>query len=122
MPVAIASGALRAEIVRVLDAAGLLAARPALVAAEETPAQQAGPDPYLRAIELLSRVAGARLSPRACVAIEDSRWGLVSARAAGLRTVAVCTTYDGAALASFADLVIPAIGDLDLTAIRHLVG
>ena len=32
-------------------------------------------------------------NPAACVAIEDSQWGLVSARGAGLRCVGVATSY-----------------------------
>ena len=35
----------------------------------------------------------ALLDPTYCVAIEDSRWGLESAGAAGLRRVAVANTY-----------------------------
>ena len=36
---------------------------------------------------------GAALDPRRCVAIEDSRWGLESARGAGLRCVGVTNSY-----------------------------
>ena len=53
------------------------------------------------------------------MAIEDSRWGLESARAAGLRTVAVTQTYPAAALAS-ADLVIDTIAELDIDRLRLL--
>jgi beta-phosphoglucomutase-like phosphatase (HAD superfamily) len=44
------------------------------------------------------------------VAIEDSRWGLESARAAGLKTIGITHTYPASALS--ADLVIA-----DLTAL-----
>ena len=33
------------------------------------------------------------LDPPQCIAIEDSRWGIESARAAGLACVAITTTY-----------------------------
>jgi beta-phosphoglucomutase-like phosphatase (HAD superfamily) len=77
----------------------------AIVAAEDTPVSKPAPDPYLRAVALL---AALRRHARAadCVAIEDSRWGLESARAAGMRTVAVTNTYEASALAGAADLVI----------------
>ena len=67
----------------------------AMVAAEDTPISKPAPDPYLRAVARLG--AGLRrpaLLAGECVAIEDSHWGLESARAAGLRTVAVTQTYD----------------------------
>ena len=54
-----------------------------------------------------------------CVAIEDSPWGLQSARAAGMRTVAVAQSYDASKL-HFADLVINEIDSLDLDQIAHL--
>jgi HAD superfamily hydrolase (TIGR01509 family) len=47
-----------------------------------------------------------------CIAIEDSRWGLESARAAGLKTVAVGQTYATGTLD--ADLSIASIAALDL--------
>jgi beta-phosphoglucomutase-like phosphatase (HAD superfamily) len=52
------------------------------------------------------------------VAVEDSRWGLESARAAGLKTVGVTQTYDAASIGP-ADLVIPSMLAFDLEAIRQ---
>ena len=93
MPIAIASGARGDEIRRVLDREGLLECFTAIVAAEDTPVSKPAPDPYLRAVALLTPHAGGALHASDCVAIEDSHWGLESARAAGLRTVAVTNTY-----------------------------
>jgi beta-phosphoglucomutase-like phosphatase (HAD superfamily) len=59
------------------------------------------------------------LARRDCVAVEDSIWGLESARAAGLRTVAVTQTY-GAAELSAADLVIESLEHLSLDALAAL--
>lgn len=105
-PIAIASGALKAEIQRVLDHESLRAHFPVLVSAEDTPQSKPDPAPYLRAVELLSATMPS-LEPAECVAIEDSRWGLLSARAAGLRTVAITHTYPSSALTDAADIVIP---------------
>lgn len=104
-PLAIASGALREEITRVLDREHLSEHFSAIVAAEDTSASKPAPDPYLRVLEKLSTVTGARLSGSDCVAIEDSQWGLISARSAGLRTVAITHTYPSTALTD-ADLVV----------------
>jgi len=104
-PVAIASGALKAEILRVLDHESLRGHFPVVVSAEDTPASKPDPAPYLLAVKLLaSTVPG--LKPSECVAIEDSKWGLVSARDAGLRTVGITHTYPATELAAAADVTI----------------
>jgi beta-phosphoglucomutase-like phosphatase (HAD superfamily) len=115
-PIAIASGALGHEIRRVLDRANLSRHFVAIVAAEDTPHSKPAPDPYLRAVALLRRAAGP-LDPFECVAVEDSRWGLESARAAGLRTIGVAHTYDADALRP-ADLIIPSMLAFDVLAIQ----
>ena len=85
VPVAIASGALGAEIRRVLDREQLTSCFTAIVAAEDTPVSKPAPDPYLRALALLEPALGGRVAARDCVAVEDSHWGLASARAARRR-------------------------------------
>ena len=82
-------GARGEEIRRVLERENLLACFTAIVAAEDTPVSKPAPDPYLRALALLASACGGLCGSADCVAIEDSHWGLESARAAGLRTVAV---------------------------------
>ncbi len=109
-PLAIASGALRNEILGVLEREQLASFFVAVVGAEDAQAGPA-PDPYLRAIERLSAAAGSALDTRTCVAVEDSRWGLQSARAAGLRTVGVTHTYGPKELAD-ADAIITHLDEL----------
>jgi beta-phosphoglucomutase-like phosphatase (HAD superfamily) len=118
VPLAIASGALGAEIRRTLSREGLTGYFAAIVAAEDTPVSKPAPDPYLRALALLSDGTGAPMAAAECVAVEDSPWGLQSARAAGFHTVAVAQTYDAAALD--ADIVISSVGLLDLQALDQL--
>ena len=121
VPIAIASGALGPEIRRILNHAGLTKLFAAIVAAEDTPASKPAPDPYVRAVSLLrEQISGTALQPSECVAIEDSRWGLESAREAGLRTVAVTNSYDASELGD-ADLVIGSLADLDVDDLRRLV-
>lgn len=110
-PTAIASGALKAEILRVLRHEALTAHFRAVVSAEDTEASKPDPAPYLRAVSLLgSDVPG--LQPQECVAIEDSHWGLVSARAAGLRTIGITHTYGTSALTGASDVVIEHLDQL----------
>jgi beta-phosphoglucomutase len=119
-PLGIASGAIRAEIVRVLEREQLADAFTVLVASEDTIASKPAPDPYLRAVSLLSEAHGV-MRPDECVAVEDSRWGLESARAAGLRTIAVAHTYAARELAGAADVVIPNLEILTLEFVRRIV-
>jgi HAD superfamily hydrolase (TIGR01509 family) len=105
-PLAIASGALRAEIMHVLDREDLAGFFAVVVAAEDAPASKPAPDPYRRAVERMTAATGVALAPSDCVAIEDSRWGLESARAAGLRTVGVAHTYQADMLTHAAEAVI----------------
>jgi beta-phosphoglucomutase len=122
-PIAIASGSLRHEIEQVLDAEGLLDVVPVIVAAGETANGKPAPDPYLRALDLIAaaRPSGrGRLDAASCVAVEDSPWGVDSAHAAGMRAIAVTTSYAATRLAS-ADAVVPAFGDLDLVLFERTV-
>jgi beta-phosphoglucomutase len=122
VPVAIASGALRQEIELILDRSGLRAQFPLIVAAGETPRSKPAPDPYARAFELL-RARGAlppAAEPSHVVAIEDSEWGLQSARGAGLRTMAVLTSYTRDHLPS-AEVWLPSIRDVTVERLEALV-
>jgi beta-phosphoglucomutase len=105
-PVGIASGALRADIDLMLRGAALQDRFRFIVAAGDTERTKPAPDPYLRAAELHG------IPPAACVAIEDSRWGLESARAAGLRTIAITHTYPRHELAGHADVVVSSLAEL----------
>jgi beta-phosphoglucomutase-like phosphatase (HAD superfamily) len=109
------------EIRRTLERVDLARHFSAIVGAEDTPASKPAPDPYQRAVALLGTVLHEPpLQPSHCVAIEDSRWGLESARAAGLRTVAVTHSYEASELA-IADLIIPSLAELDLAELRRLL-
>jgi beta-phosphoglucomutase len=119
VPVAIASGALRHEIDEILDAAGLSALFTAIVASGDTPESKPSPAPYLLAFHRLAARAGDGLEQSRCVAIEDSRWGLESARGAGLRCVGVTNSYPVHELGP-AELVVAGLDALSLRALDDL--
>ena len=121
VPVAIASGALRHEIVEIVGAAGVHDLFAAIVAAGDTPLSKPSPAPYLLAFERLRERSGRDLDPRRSVAIEDSRWGLESARGAGLRCVGVTSSYPADQLPG-AELIVGGLRDLTLPALDRLVG
>jgi len=111
---AIASGSIRSEILAVLDAAGLQHAIPVVVGADDVDRSKPAPDPYLKAVAALG------VPPSHAVAIEDSRWGLASARAAGLRTIGITTSYPAQALAP-ADAVVHSLDAIDAALVDSLL-
>src|SRR5688572_23598415 len=119
VPIAIASGALRHEIDEIIDAAGVADLFATIVAAGDTPESKPSPAPYRLAFEQLRERTGRPLDPRRSVAIEDSRWGLESARGAGLRLVAVTSSYPAEELTN-AELVVKGLGALTLPALDKL--
>jgi beta-phosphoglucomutase len=115
-PIGIASGALRHEIELMLKGAGLGTAFRFIVAAGETERTKPAPDPYLRAAALHGVPA------HECVAIEDSRWGLLSAREAGMRTIAITHTYPREALAADADVVVDSLREITPEFVAGIAG
>jgi HAD superfamily hydrolase (TIGR01509 family) len=80
---ALASSSNRALIDAVLDVAGLTPYFEAAVSSEEVPRGKPAPDVYLEA----SRRLG--VDPVHCAAVEDSHAGIRSAKAAGMRVIAI---------------------------------
>jgi beta-phosphoglucomutase len=114
LPIAIASGALTHEIEEILEQNGLRALFPVIVGADQTERSKPHPEPYQTAFARLRLLTGRDLEPWRSVAIEDSHWGLVSARGADLRCVAVTNTYSAAELRAEAELVVPGLHALTL--------
>jgi beta-phosphoglucomutase len=113
MPLGIASGALRHEIDAILRRAALEDCFRFIVAAGETAASKPAPDPYRRAAELHG------VPPGQCVAIEDSRWGIESAKGAGLRCVGITQTYPAAGLPG-ADAIIDSLDEFTVDLLTRL--
>jgi beta-phosphoglucomutase-like phosphatase (HAD superfamily) len=120
VPIGIASGALTREIQRTLAREELSSLFTVVVGADQTKASKPAPDPYLRAVEVMSVRLHTSIHPRRCIAIEDSVWGLESAHRAGLVPVGVAHTYHAEAL-SLARFVIPSIEQLDIPQLKSLV-
>jgi beta-phosphoglucomutase len=120
VPIAIASGALTHEIEDVLERAGLRSLFPIIVGADQTERSKPDPEPYQTAFMRLRSLTGRDLQPWRSVAIEDSKWGLVSARGADLRCVAVTNTYSAAELRDDAELVVSGLNTLTLEALDDL--
>jgi beta-phosphoglucomutase len=111
VPIAVVSGAHRAEVVPALQAAGLGDAFAVVVTIEDVERGKPDPAGYLLALELL----GDGLRPEEVTVFEDTEAGVASAKAAGMRCVAIPGTHAPERLA-LADELAPA---LDLEAVRR---
>jgi HAD superfamily hydrolase (TIGR01509 family) len=114
VPVAVASGAARAEIEPVLAAAGLAGFIKVLVSVDEVAAGKPDPESYLRALELLD----GDLAAGDVTVLEDTDAGIAAAKAAGMRCIAVLGTLKPERLAA-ADEVVP---QLDAMLMQRLLG
>jgi beta-phosphoglucomutase-like phosphatase (HAD superfamily) len=121
VPIAIASGAVTHEIEEILERTGLRPLFPVIVGADQTVRSKPHPEPYQTAFARLKAHTGRELEPWRSVAIEDSKWGLVSARGADLRLVAVTNTYSAAELRDEAELVCSGLNELTLDRLEALV-
>ncbi|HEV8223871.1 MAG TPA: HAD family phosphatase [Rubrobacteraceae bacterium] len=107
-PLAVASSSNRPIIDLVLELSGLDRFFRATVSSEEVSRGKPAPDVYLEA----ARRLGA--DPERSAAVEDSSSGILSARAAGMRVVAIPNMRfpPGEEALAAADVVIPSIGEL----------
>jgi HAD superfamily hydrolase (TIGR01509 family) len=107
-PLAIASSSNPELIEVVLGAAGLSELFPVAVSSQEVARGKPAPDVYLEAARRLG------VAPAQCAAVEDSHNGIRSAKAAGMRVVAVPNPHfppDAEALAE-ADAVVLSVAEL----------
>ncbi len=100
VPLAICSGAARAEIEPVVQAAGLASCFRAIVGSDDVVDGKPHPEGYVRALELLGA------DPADALVIEDTEAGIASARAAGAgRVLAMKTTLEPHRLAAADELI-----------------
>ncbi len=125
-PLAICSGALRAEIEYSLKLLNRLDRVAVIISAEDTTKCKPHPEGYQLALAALRSQAGndkgatcngaeklIDLAPVNCLVVEDSLAGIVSAKSAGMWALGVPNTYSAQQLLEAgADDVVPGLGDL----------
>jgi HAD superfamily hydrolase (TIGR01509 family) len=112
IPLAICSGAARAEIEPVVEAAGIADCFRTIVSSDDVAQGKPDPEGYRKALELLEADAA-----RAAV-VEDTEAGIASARSAGVgRVLAMRTTLEPHRLAGADEL----IDRLDIAVMRGLL-
>ena len=113
IPIAICSGALRADILPILGKLGIEKAFDTIVTADDTHISKPDPAPYKLAAKKLGVTSG--------LAIEDTPAGIASAKGAGLKVLAVTNSYPPELLTQ-ADAVVASLEGLTLEKLNQLVG
>ena len=112
VPLAICSGAARAEIEPVIESAGIAGCFRTVVTSNDVVHGKPDPEGYLKTLEILDA------DPARAVVFEDTEAGVASARAAGVgRVLAMRTTLEPHRLAEADEL----IDRLDLGVMRRLL-
>jgi beta-phosphoglucomutase family hydrolase len=114
IPCVIGSSAPRANVRAVLDSLKFAGFFQATISGDDVPLGKPDPQIFLRCAEALRR------EPAKCVVFEDALVGIAAARAAGMKVVAVTTTYPRERLAG-ADLVVDRLDELSIPQIRQLI-
>jgi beta-phosphoglucomutase len=121
VPLAIASGARRAEVDAILRGVGLHDAFAAIVGVEDAARTKPDPAPYLEALQRIAGRSGDGLPPADCLAFEDSMPGIASALAAGLKVVGVAHSYPADKLRA-AHRVVDSLVGIGVDGLRGLFG
>jgi beta-phosphoglucomutase-like phosphatase (HAD superfamily) len=114
VPVAVVTGSVREEVEPVLASAGLAEVLSTIVSADDVESGKPHPEGYLRALALLD----GGLAAEDVVVFEDTEAGIASAKAAGMRCLAVSGTMKPHRLAA-ADEIVEAI---DVELMRRVLG
>src|SRR5262249_1267271 len=109
------------ELETLLEAAGIRRYFEIVVSADDVEKGKPNPESFLKAMDGLnqSNRRSHPIKPEECVVIEDSREGIASAHSAGMKCVAVATSFPAFEL-SIADLVVPSIAALKMSQIEDL--
>jgi HAD superfamily hydrolase (TIGR01509 family) len=95
-PLAVASGALRAEIELVLTSFGLRNFFQKIASAEDVAEGKPNPDVFLKALQGINDGhgrSGETIRPSECLVVEDSKEGILAAQRAGMKCLAVTNSY-----------------------------
>lgn len=119
-PLAIASGALRHEIEMILEKIGLRNCFQAIASAEEVSEGKPNPEIFLKALALLNvGLTVPLIQPAECLAVEDSRDGILAARGAGMKCLAVTNSYPASEFTGV-EAVVASLNEVTVSSLEKL--
>lgn len=117
---AVCSGALLGDIELMLAGTDLADSFEIVVAAEHVQKGKPDPEGFLLVLQRLNETGPEQILPSDCVVIEDSRWGLEAAAAAGMHTIAVANTYPAEQLKGLAQKVVSRLNELTISDLQSM--
>lgn len=120
LPLAICSGATREDIEIMLEHSEINNAFKTIITANDVDKGKPDPEGYLLALKKLNEKTKTAIEPAQCIVVEDSRWGLQAAIAAGMHTVAVTNSYSADHLFNHADCVIDHLDKLTIDDLKRI--
>ena len=119
VPLAICSGALRGEIELAARTVGVLECFGAIVSAEDVARGKPDPEGYIQARRRLEESLARPLAADRCVVVEDAPAGIDAGKAAGMKVLAVTTSYAADHLAA-ADRIVASLAEVTPADLRRL--
>jgi beta-phosphoglucomutase len=119
---ALASGARRLEVEYVLKKAKIRGLFTAVISADDVKQGKPHPESFQAALERMNALrlnGSSAITPGECLVIEDSKHGVSAAKAAGMKSAAVTTSYKPEELAG-ANMIIESLVGLELKALEGL--
>lgn len=120
LPLGICSGATREDIEIMLEHSEIKDAFKTIVTANDVEKGKPDPEGYKLALKRLNQKNGSEIAPNQCLVIEDSQWGLQAAIAAGMRTVAVTTSYPSSVLSKYSPAVTDRLDKLTIDDLQKI--
>lgn len=110
--IAIGSGAIRSEIINILNYVELFKHFEYIVSADEVEKCKPDPEVYLKVLKCFNNNSGEKIEALDCIVFEDSLYGIQSAKDAGMKCIAVANSYDAKKLKA-ADCVVESFLEVD---------
>ncbi len=120
-PLAIGSGALRSEIIEILESVGLREHFEIIVSADEVINCKPDPEVFIEALRRLNNLdsVSETISPHECLVIEDSTSGIQAAHSAGMKCLAITNSYTAEKL-SEAELIVESLKAISVEELEDL--
>ena len=117
--IAINSGASLADIKIMLAGSVIENSFDVIVSADDVSAGKPHPEGYLVTLEELNAISDSLILAGQCVVVEDSKWGIISAKRAGMKVVAVTNSYSTDELKD-ADMIVDSVKQLKIGDLQKL--
>ncbi|GJM16824.1 MAG: haloacid dehalogenase [Thermodesulfobacteriota bacterium] len=118
-PLAIGSGALRSEIVEILEYVGLRQHFDIIVSADDVESCKPDPEVYSKVLGYLNDLRSVQISAHECLVIEDSVSGIEAAHSAGMKCLAITNSYSTEDL-SKAELIVGSLKSVTIAQIEDM--